>query len=88
MLQKEYNETFDNIECEIRDKCNNQVVMKVDMISSKVFQLRMLCCESYGLKTTCDNISLPWHLRYSWLNFKNFALLKQKNMVLGSPLIN
>ena len=58
------------------------------MAPNKVFPLIMPLHDNLALKSDNINEDYLWHLRYGHLNYKGLKLLKDKNMVLGLPIIN
>lgn len=59
---------------EILNKDNNQVITKVELNNSNIFQLKMPSFEGYSLKTTCDD--MQWHLRYDHLNLRSLDIVE------------
>ena len=84
LIQKGYLVKFDEDNCVIIDKKNNQKIVQIKMAPNKVFPFSMPL-KNCALKTeVLDGYEL-WHLRYGHLNYQGLKLLKQKNMVIGLP---
>jgi len=88
MLEQNYKLVFDNKECLIMDKLNqNAVVARSEMIGDGIFKISFESSNSQSLDATKESNSNLWHLRMGQLNFQSLVLLRKKNMVNGLPYI-
>ena len=87
LMQRGFKLIFDENECLILDKGKKQVVTKVQMTPNKIFPIILPLITKNALRVKHDD-SLLWHLRYGHLNYKSLKVFKNKNMVIGLPIIN
>eukprot|EP00253_Pinus_taeda_P001602 PITA_01602 len=82
MIEKNYKLVFDNKECLIMDKLNeNEVVARGEMTEDKIFKLSFDSSNSQSFKATKKENSKLWNLRMGHLNFQSLVLLIKQNMV-------
>lgn len=72
----------------IFDKKSGTTLAKVQMAENKVFPIHLPQNKKLALQVNDMDESSLWHLRYEHLNQKGLQLLKQKDMVMGLPLID
>ena len=88
MVRKGYMLIFVIDKCEIYNKKTNQRIIAIKMISINMFPLNMKSLHNTALRSEHADESYLWQLRYRHLNFNGLQLLKQKNMVVGLPLVH
>ncbi|CAL1393467.1 unnamed protein product [Linum trigynum] len=79
LMLKNYKLLFDNGVCDIINKADNFMVVKVLMTSNRIFSLAMSQNGEVAFKSENRDQSFQWHLGYGHPNFKGLKLLKQNN---------
>jgi len=88
MMEQNYKLVFDNKECLIMDKLNqNAVIARGGMTEDRIFKPSFDSSNSQRLKVTKETNSKLWHYRMGHLNFQSLVLLRKQNMVNGLPYI-
>jgi hypothetical protein len=84
-MEKNYKLVFDNKDCLIIDKLNNNVVVeRGEMTKDIIFKLYFDSSNSRSLNVIEEMNNKLWNLRMGHLNFQSLVLLRKHNMVNGT----